>query len=84
MKQTFASNSHQTGYLYARTIKRRSLLSEEAQMTTLRAFLSDTSGATSIEYAVMASGIALVLVAAISGLGDKVLAQYASVSTALN
>ena len=53
-------------------------------MTTLRAFLSDQSGATSIEYAIMASCIALAIIAAVSSLGGKVLAQYSSVSTALN
>ena len=48
------------------------------------AFVSDTSGATSIEYAIMASCIALAIIAAVGALGDKVLAQYASVSTAMN
>lgn len=53
-------------------------------MTKIFAFLSDDSGATSIEYAIMGSCIALVIVAAVNGLGGKVLAQYTSVSSALN
>ena len=50
----------------------------------IRAFLSDQSGATSIEYAIMASCIAVAIVATVNGLGAKVLAKYTSVSTALN
>ncbi len=53
-------------------------------MTKFLAFLSDDSGATSIEYAIMASCIAVVIVAAVNGLGSKVVAQYSSVATALN
>ena len=56
----------------------------EAQMTKLLAFISDESGATSIEYSIMASCIALAIIAAVSALGDKVLAQYTSVASALN
>jgi Flp pilus assembly pilin Flp len=53
-------------------------------MTKLLAFISDESGATSIEYAIMSSCIALVIIAAVSGLASKVLAQYTSVATVLN
>ena len=53
-------------------------------MRKISAFLSDDSGATSIEYAIMASCIALVIIATVNGLGGKVLAQYTSVSSALN
>ncbi len=53
-------------------------------MTRLLAFISDESGATSIEYSIMASCIALAIIAAVGALGDKVLAQYTSVANALN
>jgi len=53
-------------------------------VTRLLQFFSDESGATSIEYAVMSSCVALAIIAAVSGLGSKVLAQYTSVATALN
>jgi pilus assembly protein Flp/PilA len=53
-------------------------------MTKILAFLSDESGATSIEYAIMASCIAVAIVVTVNNLGSKVTAQYTSVSTALN
>lgn len=49
-------------------------------MSQLFAFLEDEGGATSIEYAVMASIMALVLVATVGGLGSKVKASYVSVA----
>ena len=53
-------------------------------MTKILAFLFDESGASSIEYAVLASCIAVVIVAAVNGLGGTVKAQYTGVSAALN
>jgi pilus assembly protein Flp/PilA len=53
-------------------------------MTKVLAFLSDESGATSIEYAIMSSCIAVAILAAVNSLGSKVLTQYTSVRTALN
>ena len=49
----------------------------------LSRFLTDQSGATSIEYALIASGIALVIVTAIFDLGPEVNARYANVRDAL-
>jgi pilus assembly protein Flp/PilA len=48
-----------------------------------RSFLADNTGATAIEYAVMASGIAMAVVAAISLLSDRVRAIYESIAAAL-
>ena len=53
-------------------------------MTKLLArFLKDDAGATSIEYAMIAAGIAVVVVGAVQGLGSSVKNQYVSVQTAL-
>jgi pilus assembly protein Flp/PilA len=52
-------------------------------MNTLCSFLRDQSGATSIEYAIMASCIAVAIIAAVNGLGSKVAGSYTSVNTAL-
>jgi pilus assembly protein Flp/PilA len=52
----------------------RSLLSQ---------FLSDQSGATAIEYALIAMGISIVIVAAVTGVGTLVNGRFVSVSTAL-
>jgi pilus assembly protein Flp/PilA len=43
-------------------------------------FLHDESGATAIEYALIAAGIAGVIIAVVQGLGTKLTASYQSVS----
>jgi pilus assembly protein Flp/PilA len=46
-------------------------------------FLCDDSGATSIEYAAVASLVSIVIVAAVAGLGSKLKASYISVHSTL-
>lgn len=46
-------------------------------------FLNDNSGATAIEYALIAGGISIVIVAAVNSLGTVLNQTFASVSTAL-
>jgi pilus assembly protein Flp/PilA len=46
-------------------------------------FLRDDTGATAIEYALIAGGIAVVIVAAVNGLGTQVNSMFTGVSTAL-
>ena len=50
----------------------------------LRRFLRNESGATAIEYAIIAAGIAAVLVGAIATLGGKVTDLWTAVVTAFN
>jgi Flp pilus assembly pilin Flp len=52
-------------------------------MRTLTAFFADRSAVTSIEYAVVASMIAVAILAGVSNLGSVVKSNYTSVSTAL-
>jgi pilus assembly protein Flp/PilA len=52
-------------------------------MSSIRSFLRNTSGATSIEYAMIASAIAAVVVATVNSLGATVDGSYTSVSDAL-
>ncbi len=52
--------------------------------TQVRRFLSDRNGATAIEYALIASGIAAALVAVIGRLGGTVNTLWTSVSTSLH
>jgi pilus assembly protein Flp/PilA len=49
----------------------------------LRTFLKDDSGATSIEYALIAAGIALVIIPVVKGLGTKLNTTFSSISTQL-
>jgi pilus assembly protein Flp/PilA len=46
-------------------------------------FVNDESGATATEYAIIASGIALAIVAVVQNLGTKLNTTFSSVSTAL-
>ena len=50
----------------------------------LRIFLKDTSGATAIEYALIAAGISIVIVNAVNALGVKVTGLFNKVDSALN
>jgi pilus assembly protein Flp/PilA len=52
-------------------------------MNLLRLFFHDETAATSIEYAVIASGVAVVIVGAVNNLGSTVKSMWTSVSTAL-
>jgi pilus assembly protein Flp/PilA len=47
-------------------------------------FLRDDSGATAIEYALIASGIAAAIIAVVSGLGTTLQTKYQGVSDALH
>lgn len=55
----------------------------EAMETSIRHFLRDERGATAIEYAMIASGIAVAIATTIVGLGSSVKGLYSSVATAM-
>jgi pilus assembly protein Flp/PilA len=46
-------------------------------------FMKDESGATAIEYGLIAAGIAVAIIATVSGLGTKLKTTFTSVSNAL-
>jgi pilus assembly protein Flp/PilA len=50
---------------------------------TLRRFMRDESGATAIEYAMIASGIGVAIATTIVSLGSTVKGLYSSVNTAM-
>jgi len=62
---------------------RRSLSQRACVMQMLRDFFADKSGATAIEYALIAGGISIAIVAAVGTLGTTLNATFTSVSTAL-
>jgi len=47
-------------------------------------FLADESGATAIEYSLIAAGISLAIIATVYGIGPKLNTIFSSVSTQLN
>jgi pilus assembly protein Flp/PilA len=53
-------------------------------MRSFRDFYRDDCGATAIEYALLASGIAGAIIAVVMSMGTSLQAMYQSVSTALN
>jgi pilus assembly protein Flp/PilA len=46
-------------------------------------FLSDQSGATAIEYGLIAAGIALAIIAVVNGLGTNLNTNFTSINTSL-
>ena len=47
-------------------------------------FLADESGATAIEYGLIAAGISVAIIAVVQGLGTKLKDTFTKVDTALN
>ena len=57
--------------------------SRRLMSTAVRRFVRDESGATAIEYAMIASGIAVAIASTIVSLGSNVKGLYSSVATAM-
>jgi pilus assembly protein Flp/PilA len=47
-------------------------------------FLRNESGATAIEYGLIAAGIALAIITAVNGLGTKLTDKFTAINTSLN
>ncbi len=52
-------------------------------MKTLRAFIRDTSGATAVEYGLIAAGIAAVVLTAVYSLGSRINTKFTQINTSL-
>jgi pilus assembly protein Flp/PilA len=52
-------------------------------MRLIMKFLRNESGATAIEYGLIAAGISLAIIAVVNGLGTKLNAKFASINTSL-
>ncbi len=53
-------------------------------MILLNKFLRDESGATAIEYGLIAAGISVAIIAVVQGIGGKLTSTFTSVQNALN
>ncbi|HEY0439061.1 MAG TPA: Flp family type IVb pilin [Xanthobacteraceae bacterium] len=51
---------------------------------TFRRFLKDDSGATAIEYGLIAAGISVAIIAVVQGVGGKLVSTFTKVDNALN
>jgi pilus assembly protein Flp/PilA len=52
-------------------------------MKTIQRFMADETGATAIEYGLIAAGIALAIIAIVNGLGAKLDTKFTSINTSL-
>jgi pilus assembly protein Flp/PilA len=52
-------------------------------MRVIKKFLSDETGATAIEYGLIAAGIALAIIAAVNSLGTLMSNKFGAISTSL-
>jgi pilus assembly protein Flp/PilA len=59
---------------------------QKARMMTkaLQNFLADESGATAIEYGLIAAGISLAIIAAVNGLGTKLNIKFTAINASLH
>ena len=55
----------------------------EHHMSMFKRFLRDNSGATAIEYGLIAAGISVVIIGAVNTLGGKLKTTFTNVSTQL-
>jgi pilus assembly protein Flp/PilA len=58
-------------------------LGHHRRMKTIRRFLADESGATAIEYGLIAAGIALAIIAVVNGIGVKLNTKFSSINSSL-
>jgi pilus assembly protein Flp/PilA len=63
--------------------KRLTSTSGECKMTVLAKFLKDESGATAIEYGLIAAGISIAIIATVNGIGTKLATTFTSIETQL-
>ena len=52
-------------------------------MKTIQRFLADETGATAIEYGLIAAGIALAIIAIVNGLGSNLSTQFTNINSSL-
>jgi pilus assembly protein Flp/PilA len=52
-------------------------------ITLVRKFWADETGATAIEYGLIAAGIALAIIAVVNGLGSKLNGKFSSINSSL-
>jgi pilus assembly protein Flp/PilA len=65
-------------------IERTNSIATEAKVTRkLLKFLSNESGATAIEYGLIAAGIALAIIAVVNGLGTNINGMFTSINGSL-
>jgi pilus assembly protein Flp/PilA len=57
--------------------------SEPAMKSIIKSFLKDESGATAIEYGLIAAGIAIAIITAVNGVGTQLSTNFNTISSSL-
>ena len=57
--------------------------SEPAMKSIIKSFFKDESGATAIEYGLIAAGIAIAIITAVNGLGTQLSTNFVTISNSL-
>ena len=52
-------------------------------MSTFKKFIANESGATAIEYGLIAAGIAVVIIGVVNGLGEKLQSTFSTVTSTM-
>ena len=52
-------------------------------MSVIKSFLKDESGATAIEYGLIAAGISIAIISVVNGLGTTLSTKFSDISTSL-
>ena len=78
----FDPNAPENGHWVELRQPRVDLRSQPMKTLVLR-FVKDQSGATAIEYGLIAAGISVAIIAVVNGLGSKLNTTFSSISTQL-
>jgi pilus assembly protein Flp/PilA len=70
-------------YAIYRLSRSSNLLRKTTEMNLVRKFLADETGATAIEYGLIAAGISLAIIAAVNGLGTKLNTKFTAINSSL-
>ena len=70
-------------YFYSHSSSADGTPEEASLKLTLSKFLSDESGATAIEYGLIAAGIALAIITVVNGLGSNLNDKFTSINSSL-
>jgi pilus assembly protein Flp/PilA len=72
-----------SGYQKMQSRCRNASTNEAKIMSAIFAFIKNESGATAIEYALIAAGISVVIIAAVRGIGTTLNSTFSNVSSSL-
>jgi pilus assembly protein Flp/PilA len=63
--------------------QRATVVQGALNMKTFASFMKDESGATAIEYALIAAGIAIAIISAVNGVGTALTTKFNAISSSL-